>query len=270
MTSIRAKTSLLSILGIFVAGNAVAADGDTRAVVETTIQGILVDSASFHGSIVRLRGQFDECSGVTCSFCPEHITTESYDFDECLQLAFWPTYEPSDFDVYLGILKKEQYRYSVATIEAEFSYICLDASGLLCTGSFPNLYDVEVLDLHERRTVLDGLIGWGGGDPLRPAPSVTRDAMREAFIEATTHACVGSLDERCEVFEVVLNESAIERKRRGDSFVIDGIACVCRERDCAGRWPTRYVIGMNSPANPFECWGMQNRDGRWHLVIDGI
>jgi hypothetical protein len=113
------------------------------------------------------------------------------------------------------------------------------------------------LQVHARKTVLNGLIDPANAiyDEVVPADSADRDAVLAEWDNTllTTHP---------EVFTV--NDKQRSADIAPDN--VDGLACWCLEASCDGRWPTHLVFGMNSPANPFDCWIIRKTPNGWRVL----
>lgn len=240
-----------------------------------TIDELIKNGARYQNRVVQLRGQLDNCYGA-CSFCPEGTTRETLRDTLCLSLVFGPQV-PGDLRLSRSAndLMTAMYRFAVVTIEARFTADCIFRDGKLvyansarpgadegiCFSVGPvDLSFGRVLQVHARKTVLDGLIDtqWIY-DELVPAEPGERTEMLAEF-EST----VGSINP--EVFAVKDKQMAADFAVDGSNY--DGVGCWCFEASCEGRWPTHLVFGMNSPASPFRCWLMRKTPNGWRVLPD--
>lgn len=241
-----------------------------------TIQELKKNWKRYDGKTVQVHGQFDACNdtfGAGCVLCPEEMT--DFDWNHCLSLSFLresALQEPSALFASTSLMR-ELYRFATVTIEARLDSTSLydengdavkpELANAISDGGYPNLAEARVLHVDSRKTARNGLVS-GESDQISAVIPQERDAMMTAF--AAVYPDEGIF--KREVFAVQLSRSSIERRQTGDPYIADGIACVNVSRQTETVWPTRWFMGMKSPANPFRCWGMQKREGAWRVLVD--
>jgi hypothetical protein len=269
-----------SLLGLAFGVMPFAALAAVAPVPALTIEQLVEDGARYQGRTVQIRGQLNNCHGA-CEICPEGTTTQTLRDAICLSLVFGPqvpgdtAISGTDHD-----LMTTMYRFAVVTIEARFTAACVHGPGgkllyfgpigtgvvatdtgkeVICLSHGPvDLSQGQVLQVHSRKTVLDGLVDpqsiW---DELVPADPDERDAVLGEWdrTAGTTYP---------EVFTV--KDKQKQADIAPDNY--DGLACSCLESSCVGRWPTHLVFGMNSPANPFYCWIIKKTASGWRVLLN--
>lgn len=268
----RRRRRLMALTAMFVA-HAVVAEAAQSASV--TVNDIKTNWGRYDGRIIRVRGQLDTCFngiyGLGCMLCPEQMTT--VDPNRCVSLEFAMEPTTLDHQAPLRVVShiQETYRFATVTVEAQFDATFLfDENGnpvkplpyLTADGSPPNLFDAHVVQVHARKSARDGLVLYGA-EQLSPALSEERSVMLAALAASNPD---DGFSKR-EVFAIPPSPSILERRQIGDPTVPDGAGCMCLTEDCQGQWPTRWFLGMKSPANSFRCWAMQKVDGGWRVLV---
>jgi hypothetical protein len=249
-----------------------------------TLDELIKNGAQYQDRIVQLRGQLDNCYS-SCNFCPEGTTTETFDDAICLSLVFGAQV-PGDA-LPSGTAHDSMammYRFAVVTLEAQFTAACIFANGKLVYGAPNNpfffqkgadkqeggcfiprpadLSEARIVQVHARRTLVDGLI-----DPQSIYDElVAPDPDERAAILAEWDRT--QVTKQPEIFTVKDKQMAADFAVSGDNY--DGLACWCNEASCDGKWPTHLVFSMNSPANPFFCWVLKKTPEGWRVLPDGV
>jgi hypothetical protein len=254
---------ILAVLGVWVP--ALAAEVQPAQV---TIGSLRSNWQRYEGMTVQVRGQVDNCN-ERCALCPEDMTTETYNNNRCLSLEFGPEISRGTLiDNQANMAMHVAFRFATITVQARFNTQCLfDEMGMQLSKSVcifdnptPNLRSSQVLQVHARKSARDGIAGYLFG-PLTPATEEDRKAMTDEF-----NAVVWGDYATPEMFTAALPVGIISDRRRGYVYVGDGMACVCLDDSCDGRWPTRLFPGMNSAGNPFHCWQMIKTANGWRVV----
>jgi hypothetical protein len=223
----------------------------------------------YDGKSVVLRGQIDSCGTRDCLLCPENIASLD-SFYSCITIAFGKQQDPEFWKSGLRLeqLKRQQFRFAIVTVRADFSAMCLwDDLGnpigdVICTDSPANLDNAEVLAVRGRKGSQDGLVEKVELREIAPAAAGDSKAMEAEFFLVTGDWA----HEPHKMLSVVPNAQDVRNKQSGDTHVIDGLACVCMEDFCDGRWPARYFPEFGAPTDPFRCWAMQKTTAGWRVL----
>jgi hypothetical protein len=197
------------------------------------------------------------------------MTTETYNNNRCLSLEFGPEESRGTLvDNQANVAMHVAFRFATITVQARFNAQCLfDEMGMPVSKSVcifdnptPNLRAGQVLQVHARKSARDGIAGYLFG-PLTAASAEDRKAMTDEFKRVVWGDYATP-----EMLTAQLPVGIISDRRRGYTYVGDGMACVCLDDSCEGRWPTRLFPGMNSAGNPFHCWQMIKTANGWRVV----
>ena len=269
----RSKLALLGLALMFSVWPLVAEAAQPTLV---TVDQIKTNWQRYDGRLVTVRGQLDNCFngiyGIGCMLCPEQMTT--WEPNDCLSLEFASEVAPPRVDQQRSMrvvsVQQETYRFATVTVEALLDATWLtDRSGnsvkpdppLFHDGAPPNLRDARVLQVHTRKSARDGL--GPSGAPLTLASPQEREAMLAAFAVVYPPDRIYTR----EAFAIELSQADLQDRQSGDPYIPDGAICMCVTDDCQNLWPTRWFLGMKSPANPFRCWTLQKIDGQWRLLL---
>lgn len=139
----------------------------------------------YSGQTVRISGKLTECWGWECSICPEAMTSETADAEQCLPLEFRPLMKGTGFG---ESAVEAVFRFASVTIDARFDPGCLHGG---CTDRGTVLLDADVVATTQRRTSQSGL--WLGGrtrlgplaDPV--AAAVIAAAYDAGYPQGSSH-----------------------------------------------------------------------------------
>lgn len=239
-----------------------------RIAPDVTFEELLREQLRYDDKVVRIRGQVTNCAAWTCDLCPEEITQEEYvshsseKAKQCLGIYF-DGYEIGGSARSVSSLMEQSFRFATVTVTAYFSRTCLGdrlirtpeeekvlkEKGIetICMDRVSQLTAARVEQTHSRKNAADGLVsrdGWIG--KLIPAAK----ADGEAMMSLNPSALYDNDDYPVRAYQV---------EGQPDT----GILCECYEEECTGKWPTRWFMGFESPANPFVCYSFQKRKGKW-------
>jgi hypothetical protein len=222
-----------------------------------TIQELKKNWNRYNGKTVQVRGQIDGCGTFdACQICPEDMTNATFDSIKCLLIAFVPDVNRSALDLQTNFLMQEAHRFATVTVIAHFNGTCLGPD-VLCNDGPADLNDARVLEIHSRKSAVDGLLG---GRPLGRLMPVLLDERAEMLAEFTAVLPLYS-GSPSEVFRANLEDDL-----KDNPDLPNGVVCVCLERSCEGHWPTQLIERINSPANPFHCWMMIKKESGWRVL----
>jgi hypothetical protein len=239
---------------------------------ELTVHELKQHRQKYDGTRVQVRGQLDTCGPVWfCAICPEDMTRQTYNDNLCISFAF-ENQHVRDFDEgadRLDRLTRTAYRFATVTVDASFSSLCMiDEKGnflgtVVCSDGPANLDDAKVLEVRGRKTSETG--GLVDSTSLRV---LTTPSGRDAeAMDSEFRLVIGDLyAQPHKLFAVTPNATDLLNKSRGDTHVIDGLACVCREQSCENRWPSHTASFSSSPFDPYRCWGMQKLAVGWRVL----
>lgn len=234
-----------------------------QAVPAVTIAQLVQQPYRYADQTVRVTGEVDNCvSSFYCALCPPHRVAG--DGQICVGLAF-SGFSDDEAGGQTVLLMEETFRFATVEMEAKFEPGCLESYQamerkrhpdvvIVCTDNATVLLDARVTKVISRKSVLDGLQGPHLHDLAAPPDS----ELKAMEAEASYWGEKGDTDAH-KLF-VISAPPPVE------TWQAWGVECVCRAGDCAGRWPTRWGDGFDSPANPFACDLMIKKNGVWRLV----
>jgi hypothetical protein len=219
----------------------------------------------YDGKVVRVRGTLDACV-TQCNLCPDPAALAG-DEISCLPLAFAEENTPNATQETFreNMLFQRLYRFTTLTVEARFLALCMIGdkgeftTDVVCTGWPINLDKAKVISVAARQTSNEVPMAAEYVRPLVEPSAPDAAAMLTAMNE-TAHP-----DER-KVFLLVKMPKDLVDKKSGTSNFPDGLGCVCLEWKCDGKWPVRYLVGMDTPANPFHCWALDKMASGWRVL----
>lgn len=136
-----------------------------------------------------------------------------------------------------------------------------------CLHNCPDLYDVIIDGVYERKSTLNGLI-----DPrlligtLVPAKGKEAASMKQALLDAGYKDEVRQ-QERDEIATFKINFKG-DYKNDPDRPTPDGVGCVASAySDEAIIWPKQWMA-FDTKANGFRCWAMTKTKQGWLLIPD--
>jgi hypothetical protein len=217
--------------------------------ISATIAQVLKSPNMYDKKIVRLEGQIDNCFGFTCNLCPEEMTGASFDIKKCLGVSFYG---------FSGVdrLMERAFRFAVVKLDARFDPSCLEDK-VICLDRVSELFDARVVEVRSRHSASDGIVSWHDEGNLVPATPIDEQGMKTE-LDAMGSPPDPALKSGMHYF--ILDDQTGRRKT--------GLACICREQTCEGRWPTRLFWGFNSIGNPFSCSLMEKFDAGWRITAD--
>ena len=221
----------------------------------------------YDGKTVTLRGWIDECIGWNCNICPKAMLGGTA-WDLCIPIAFARQNDPDYWQkgYYQQVLQRDLYRLATVTVRARFSALCLSdekgkpVGGVICSDGPANLDNARVLAVHARMSASEAAIHETEGvSALAPAPAGQAEEMYAEF------KLVLGLMATQKPFAML---AAVPPAAGGTGAPLAGLACVCLDDSCEGRWPTLYFPGLHTPANPFHCWDMRKTASGWRVIPD--
>jgi hypothetical protein len=265
------RIALLFIVAFSAANAAFADELRERAAAPTvTIDQLLKSPQNFADKFVRVSGQVDNCIDYSCNLCPEDMTNDTYDYRKCLGLEF-DRYEDSMSGNGVSELMEQAFRFAIVAINTKFDPTCLAnrlpyepaikgkvQSVVVCTDRATVLKDARVEAVHGRKSALDGIVSYYDFGPVKEP---TSDAERNSMLAAMADVFNVSTDTKVAVFLTNAKEDVPPV-----GFEAMGLGCFCTTKSCDGQWPKRYIGGMESVGNPFVCWSIGKKNGRW-LVL---
>ena len=219
--------------------------------------------AALHGKTVRLRGEIDTCSGLTCSICSGETANAV-----CLGVALWPVNnnwpmtESVRREAAAGRLQEELYRFATVTVDAQIDATCVlfyDPSDvkrepIICTDRAYSVFVWRIVSVDQRRAATESLFATGGS-PLRRATAEERAPVLAAW-RASGEASAGDDPGEVEIFTWDSGSS-------GDKPMA---LCVCHIGDCTTKWPSLSSQLIRTPANPYLC-GSVRRSASGFLIV---
>lgn len=150
---------------------------DPNGAITTDIASIRASPNKYAGKFVQLSGKLDQCFGWECSVCPETMSGQTADPNQCLALSFRPLIPKTGF----GEEEQEAlFRYSSVRLVARFDPSCWRGP---CLDRQTVLEDANVISVEKRRSSRDGL--WrGSSTPLQEAPAQLSSLIRSEALEA--------------------------------------------------------------------------------------
>lgn len=150
---------------------------DPNSATVTDIASIRASPNKYAGKFVQLSGKLDQCFGWECSVCPETMSGQTADPNQCLALSFRPLIPETGF----GEEEQEAlFRYSSVRLVARFDPSCWRGS---CLDRQTVLKDANVISVEKRRSSRDGL--WlGTSTPLAEATAPLSKVVREEALRA--------------------------------------------------------------------------------------
>lgn len=242
-----------------------------------TIAQLIDDPDRYAMQTVRIRGQVDNCISFTCGLCPETMTRETLDAKQCLPLSFHGFPNEDNYDladratIPTAERMEETFRFATVTLDAFFDPTCMTNKDyshtpppkpnqeeiVTCSDRGTVLEMARVVTVHSRKSAFDGLVTGYDAGPLGVAEPADAAAMQAAFFSAYRSGA----DDEVRAFVLTSKKGYFDT-----SFDKQGLVCVCRKEECAGRWPSRYFAGFESPANPFLCRDLAEMKGVWTLL----
>jgi hypothetical protein len=248
-----AAATLLSVITTF----GITAGAELSPVYE--IDYVKAHLAELHGKTIRVHGQINECSSLTCLIC-----TGPNDQAICLPFSI-ATGEPlrkSDNDRE-GFQKEERasdlierlYRFATVTAEVTVDATCelgYDPSKgkdpnetIVCTDRSNALDEARIIRVDVRRSATEGRFDQYEGLSLRDSTATEGQPILEAWSE---HWRAQNPKDRPKQTKVLMDKPDVTYGYSGI------ILCICLANDCTGRWPTRTGHLIESPGNPYRCY----------------
>jgi len=224
--------------------------------IQTSIPQILQSPKAYANKIVRIDGQVDNCISLSCNICPTEMTNATFDTRKCLALEF-EGFRDEGGAVGASELMDKAFRFAVVTLEARFLPACLGIDGAVCTDRATVLFDARVLALHARKTNQDGIVSSYDFGQL-VAPSASEQSAMQSEIELLEP--YSKLERK---YFLVTDPQA-----RPDKVLAIGLSCVCFEKTCEGKWPTRFFGGFDGVGNPYSCVLMEKHSVGWRVLPD--
>ncbi|HEY2071154.1 MAG TPA: hypothetical protein VGG48_16475 [Rhizomicrobium sp.] len=230
--------------------------------VAVTFAQLVRDPDRYAQKTVRIIGEVDNCVSLVCALCPAEAKAGTA---QCMGLGF-SGYSDDRAGRITATLVEEAFRFATVELEATFDPTCLlsyEASQkkkhpnivMVCTDRASVLLDARVLRVFSRKSVLDGIVsGYDSGALVTPPDDERKAMLAEAESWRDPDAS--------NPFTLFVIAGAPLRK----SEQAWGLACICREASCDGRWPVRWVGGFDSPANPFACDLMIKANDHWRVA----
>jgi hypothetical protein len=258
------KTGLLVSILAFAAASCVALQESAPGSAEPmTVAEVSAHIARLHGQTVRISGEVNNCTSLTCRICdgPEEE-------DACLGLAFHADSHAA------GNLVEELYRFATITIDASIDAACEvgydadrfsskaeaekpNAEGrhvvVICTDRATSVRDARVVSVDARKPASLGRFDMYKGDPLQEADTYAFQKI-ETFL--STLPWIDDLEE----LQLKLYVNPEPWEGASESYYL----CECFEDSCEGRWPTwSGHADTRSPANPYVCTHISRIGDNW-------
>lgn len=217
-----------------------------------TVAEIEQNIRSLDGHTVRLSGEVNNCTSLTCLICdgPEESAA-------CL---------PLDFHTFSDVEKEaveELYRFATVVVDARIDATCYPDNTahagivVVCTDRGSAVEDARVVSLESRKPASKGRFTMYEGEPIKAVGDEIYEKIRKVLRDLMT-------DDAPEDSQLMIYEEA---EPSPDSKQVQYYACICREDDCTGQWPAMSGRAWTrSPANPYYCYGVVASDGNWIIA----
>ncbi len=224
-----------------------------------TVSYVRAHIEELHGKTVRMRGEMNNCTSLTCLICEDIENDET-----CLGLDF---YGDTNSAVYLH---EELYRFATITIDARIDALCevnydpdqpvsKDRTRdivIFCTDRASSIEDARVVSVDARKPASLGRFDMYEGEPLEEANAEASGRIR-TFL--TGLPWIDNLQD----LQLKIYIDPDSYKELTESFIF----CECIEDDCTSHWPTwSGQATTRSPANPYVCSYISRIGDNWVLT----
>jgi hypothetical protein len=235
------------------------------APVPTTIQAVLADPLQYHHKFIELHGLVDACTPWGCNILAVDAGTipakdarvTGIQFDFLPEPGSPPEKPGDDFVDRATDLLEQAYRFSEVTLVGRYDAKCAlgydpddqeaarkkqQGEFSICLDHHGDLRVQRVLAVYKRWPASAGAL-WGYAQkPLSPMPPDLTESLFTSFRGA---ALMANPD---------LDEWEAEHRAFVDPKEPDrGILCICRAKQCDGKWPAMADDLVPAPANPYQC-----------------
>lgn len=237
----------LAAIALAIAAGSCATALAPAVVAPMTVAYVEQHIRELHGQTVRMRGEMNNCTSLTCSICDGQREE-----DACLGISL---HADSDDARYLV---EELYRFATITIDARIDGSCelgydpdMPPSNdpdrdvvVVCTDRASSVEDARVIRVDARKPATDGRFDMYEGEPLTVAPSEELDAVLRLGKDG---GWFYEEDQDRNLWRLFADPEPLTD---GASFIL----CRCAEDDCTDRWPAMSGRATTrSPANPYYC-----------------
>lgn len=237
------------------------------APIPVTIDQLIKSPDSYANKIVRIEGQIDNCEYDSCNLCSTDATEATANLENCLGIKF-DGYSEGIAGLRTSAAMERIFRFATVIMDAKFDPACIanyqppevaKKAKFVCLDRVTVLSDARVEKVLSRKSALDGIVNFYRYGRLIAPPIDDRKAMLAELARWHDAKTLGKFV----LFLIPMQDEPVSPTPEAG-----GLACICIEQSCEGRWPTRWFAGFQSAANPFACEKLYKfRDG-WRVASE--
>jgi len=235
------------------------------APMPVTIDQLIQSPDKYANKTVRVEGQIDNCEYDSCNLCSADATEVTANLGNCVGIKF-DGYSEDTAGLRTSRAMERVFRFATVLMDAKFDPTCIanyqpheiaKKAKFICLDRVTVLTNARVDKVLSRKSALDGIVNFYRYGKLITPPNDDRKAM---LAELARWYDAGALT------KFVLFLIARQGEPMSSTAEAGGLACICVEQSCEGRWPTQWFAGFQSAANPFACEKLYKFKDGWRVA----